>query len=138
MTQFTPPALSTDWRGWSDHQRILIEDAELYVRCGLHDWERDPDQPNRIKVTVELWTTARFDPAQPGRFIDYDRVRKYLLTWPEREHTDLLETLVAELVEFSFEDPLVEACRVRIVKPDIFPEAAAAGVEWFRHRPRAE
>ena len=47
----------------------------------------------------------------------------------------LLETLVEELIGVCFSLPPVEACRVRITKPDIFPEAAGAGVEIFRRRP---
>jgi hypothetical protein len=32
-------------------------------------------------------------------------------------------------------NPLVHACRVSIMKPDIFEEADGAGVEVFRRRP---
>ena len=40
-----------------------------------------------------------------------------------------------DLVAFIFEDPLVDACRVKAVKPEIFGKAKGAGVEWFRVRP---
>jgi len=43
--------------------------------------------------------------------------------------------LVEDLIGVCFALPPVEACRVRITKPDIFPEAAGAGVEIFRRRP---
>ena len=55
--------------------------------------------------------------------------------WRGREHVELLETLVEELIGVCFNLPPVEACRVRITKPHIFPEAAGAGVEIFRRRP---
>ena len=39
-----------------------------------------------------------------------------------------------ELVALCFRDARVEACRVSIVKPDIFNEAGGAGVEVYRVR----
>jgi dihydroneopterin aldolase len=38
------------------------------------------------------------------------------------------------LVALCFKDPRVCACRVSIVKPDIYDAAAAAGVEIYRVR----
>jgi 7,8-dihydroneopterin aldolase/epimerase/oxygenase len=125
-----------DWRELPDSQTSILEDVEVWVRCGLHPWERHPERPNRLLVSVQLYTTAAFDPATGAGYLDYDRVREHLLTWPGRPHVDLLETLLAGLAEFAFEDPLVEACRLRVAKPDIFPEAKVAGVEWFRRRPQ--
>ena len=124
-----------DWRQLPDSQTSILEDVELWVRCGLHPWERHPERPNRLLVSVALYTSTRFAPATGAGYLDYDRVRDHLKTWPGRPHVDLLETLLAGLSDFAFEDPLVEACRVKVVKPDIFPEARAAGVEWFRRRP---
>lgn len=124
-----------DWRALPDSQTSSLEDVEVYVRCGLHPWERHPERPNRLLVSVAMFTTAAFDPATGAGYIDYDRVRDHLKTWAQRPHIDLLETLLAGLVDFVFEDPLVEACRVKVLKPDIFAEARAVGVEWFRRRP---
>ena len=124
------------WRGLPDSQTSILEDVEVWVRCGLHPWERHPERPNRLLVSIQLYTTTPYDPATGAGYMDYDRVRDHLLTWPGRPHIDLLETLLAGLSDFAFEDHLVEACRVKVVKPDIFPEARAAGVEWFRRRPQ--
>ena len=122
------------WRELPDSQTSILEDVEVWVRCGLHPWERHPERPNRLLVSIQLYTTTPFDPATGAGYMNYDRVRDHLLTWPGRPHIDLLETLLSGLSDFAFEDPLVEACRVKVVKPDIFPEARAAGVEWFRRR----
>ena len=46
-----------------------------------------------------------------------------------------LETLLTKVTAKSFEHPLVDACRVRVMKPEIFSRAGGAGVEWFRTRP---
>jgi dihydroneopterin aldolase len=70
----------------------------------------------------------------PGEFLDYDPIRKAIRAWPGRPHTPLLETLAEELVALCLADPRVQSCRVSVAKPDIFNEAAAAGVELFRTR----
>ncbi|WP_293903988.1 dihydroneopterin aldolase [Phenylobacterium sp.] len=123
-----------DWRDEPESQTSILEDVELLVRCGLHPWERHPERPNRLKVSVRLYTTTAFDPATNAGYLDYDRIRDRLMSWPARPHVDLLESLLSELADFAFEDPRVEACRLKIFKPDIFNETAGAGVEWFRKR----
>jgi len=124
-----PPEFSTH-----DHVRAVIADLIVERRCGLHPWERHPERPNRLKITVEMFACLPAGPMGESAFIDYDRVRDFLKTFPSLAHTDLLETIVEEIVAKCFENDRVEACRVSVLKPDIFGEAAAAGVEVFRTR----
>ncbi|WP_293376009.1 dihydroneopterin aldolase [Phenylobacterium sp.] len=123
-----------DWRNQADYQAAILEDVEVSVRCGLHPWEQHPERPNRLLVSVELYTATVFDAESGHGYLDYDRVRDEILRWPKRGHTPLLETLLADLTDFVFEDPLVDAARISIRKPDIFNETRAAGVEWFQKR----
>jgi dihydroneopterin aldolase len=83
---------------------------------------------------VEMFARLPSGPMGAGAFIDYDRVRDFLKTFPSLPHVDLLETIVEEIVAKCFENDRVEACRVSVLKPDIFNEAEAAGVEVFRTR----
>lgn len=115
-----------------DGARAILRGVQVDVRCGLHPWERHPERPNRLSVDVDLHSDW---PVGGAGYVDYDRVRARILGWAGREHVDLLETLLGELADFAFEDPAVTACRIRIVKPDIFAETRAAGVELFRRRP---
>jgi 7,8-dihydroneopterin aldolase/epimerase/oxygenase len=117
-----------------DHVRVVIADAIVERRCGLHPWERHPERPNRLKVTVEMFAALAAGPMGADRFIDYDRVRQYLQTFPSLPHVDLLEEIAEEIVAKCFEDSRVEACRIAVLKPDIFNEAEAAGIEVFRTR----
>ena len=50
------------------------------------------------------------------------------------DHVRVVETIVEELVAKCFEDPKVEACRVAVLKPDIFNEAEGAGIDVYRTR----
>jgi 7,8-dihydroneopterin aldolase/epimerase/oxygenase len=117
-----------------DHVRAVVVDAIVERRCGMHPWERHAERPNRLKITVEMFAGLPPGPMGAGAFIDYDPVRDFLKTFPSLPHTDLLETIVDEIVAKCFENDRVEACRVSVLKPDIFNEADAAGIEVYRTR----
>lgn len=132
MTDRAPDAGGFDWRTAGDHVRVVLKDVTVDVSVGLHPWERHPERPTRLLVNVEMFAGW---PLLHGDFIDYDSVRDHIRNWAGRPHVDLLETLVEEVIAACFALPAVEACRVRVEKPQIFAEAAGAGVEIFRRRP---
>lgn len=124
------------WNGDRDYIRVILRDLITQAHVGLHPWERHPERPTRLVVNIEMFAALHGPAAQVAQgLIDYDPIRDALKSWPSRPHTDLLETLVDELVELCFRHPAVQACRVSVLKPDIFNEAAAAGVEVYRCRP---
>ena len=117
------------WDPRRSYVRVVLRDVQTEAQVGLHPWERHPERPTRLSVTVEMFAYA-----EAGGYIDYDPLRAALRAWPGRPHTDLLETLAEELVALCLADPRVQACRVSVMKPDVFNEAAAAGVEFYRVR----
>ena len=122
-----------------DYLCSRLKRVEIELHVGLHPWELHPERPTRLWVDVELYSFN--PPRRPAGLydvIDYDRVRHQLKSWEARPHTPLLETLAEELVEFALADERVDAVRVRLTKPDIFNEAAGAGVELFRRRHKPE
>jgi dihydroneopterin aldolase len=120
------------WNPHCSHVRVLLRNVQTEAHVGLHPWERHPERATRLLVNVEMFAATTAD--TPAGFIDYDPIRDAIKAWPTRPHTDLLETLAEELVALCFAVPAVQACRVSVVKPDIFNEAEAAGVEFFRVR----
>jgi dihydroneopterin aldolase len=126
-----PTSLAT-----TSHIRVVLRDIETEAHVGLHAWERHPQRPTRLIVNVEMFAPLLkpLSAESPDSILDYDPVREALKTWPTRPHTPLLETLLHELVELCFRDARVSACRVSIMKPDIFNEAAGAGVEVYQIR----
>jgi|SRR5579859_1767124 7,8-dihydroneopterin aldolase/epimerase/oxygenase len=135
-----PPAQARAlWDASADYIRVALHDVELEAHVGLHPWERHPERPSRLLINVEMFAHLGRDPAggHAKPVIDYDRVRSGLRGWTSRPHTPLLETIAEEVVALCFGDPAVEACRVSVVKPDVFNDAAGAGVEIYRVRPRS-
>ena len=128
--------MSDLWDAQRGYLRVVLRDVQTEAHIGLHPWERHAERPTRLIVNVEMFAHADgAQPDTPETIIDYDGVRAALRSWPGRPHTDLLETLLEEVVGLCFLNARVEACRVSIIKPDIFNEAAAAGVEVYRVRP---
>jgi len=130
------PDLHPLWNAAEDYTRVVLRDLQVEVKCGIHPWEKDPERPNRLVVNIEMFAPAL---AQEGRnaatIINYDHILDTLKAWTARPHVPLLETLVEELVRLCFQNTRVAACRVSILKPDIFNDAAGAGVEVYRRRP---
>jgi dihydroneopterin aldolase len=108
-----------------------IEEITVPRRCGIHPWEKHPERPNLLTVSIKLFGEY---PLKNGKFIDYDIVRNHILTWPSLPHTDTLESIADELIALAFSDELVVACWVKLSKPIIFAEARGAGIELFRVR----
>jgi len=120
-----------DWRTASDSVRVFLKDVVVDLSVGLHPWERHPERPTRLVINVEMFADW---PLADGAFINYDHVRQRILSWAGRPHVELLETLAEEVISACFELPLVQACKVQVTKPQVFNEAAGAGVEIFRKR----
>lgn len=121
------------WTGEAGYTRMMIRDFATEVRLGLHEWERHPEKPQRVVVNVEMFAASRSHLGEGG-VVDYDYIHDALRAWPTREHVVWIETLLEELVALCFKDARVQACRVSIVKPDIYNAAAGAGVEIYRVR----
>lgn len=119
-------------------QRFILKDLVTEVRLGFHPWEQHPERPQRVIVSVEMFAddVPGRDFETAGPVVDYDPIRAAVKTWPSRPHTRYIETLLEELIALCFANPAVTACKVSLLKPDIFNEAAGAGVEIFRERPQ--
>ena len=129
--------MSALWDAKRSFIRVVLRDVETEAHVGLHAWEQHPERPTRLLVNVEMFAhTDGAIPETAATIIDYDYVHAAIKTWPARPHTALLETLAEELVTLCLANARVEACRVSVVKPDIFNNAAGAGVELYRVRPQ--
>ena len=114
--------------------RAVLRDVQTEARVGLHPWEQHAERPTRLIVNVEMMAYSEAAVSDDVPFIDYDPVRLALKQWPSRPHTPLLEGLAEELVALCFSNARVQACKISVIKPDVFNEAAGAGVEIFRVR----
>ena len=116
---------------------IFVKDIAVDVRIGLLPSEQI--QAQRVLVNIEMFVNASYiAQANEQTILDYALIYDTVKSWALRPHIHLIETYVQEVLEFSFGFEPVQACRVSIAKPDIFPHAERAGVEVFMRRAEYE
>ncbi len=117
-----------------DRQCVALRNVAVPVRLGL--LERERAAPQTVIVDVELWRRHRgYRGGGLAECLDYDRIHRHLTeVWPRRPHTGLLEELAEDLIAVCFADPKVEACRVRIRKPQVYGDGAVPELEVVRRR----
>ena len=120
----------------NSHVKIILEEMQIDVRIGLHPHEQENGRSQRILINVELFAALGdyLKDVTRESIIDYDHIYDAIREWAERPHTLFIETYLDELAGLCFQDERVEACRVSVTKPDIFPEVKRAGVELFMKR----
>ena len=109
--------------------RILIESLEVVTDIGFHDFE--VGSPQRLLITVELWLDAVEPPAgdEPAAAWNYDFAVAEIRRIASSRRHNLQETLVHSIYQRLAAYGGVRALRVKSVKPDVYPDVAAVGVE---------
>ena len=109
--------------------KTYVQGVESSIMIGLYDSEKT--KPQRISVDAEMWSYSNPNDTSglSEQYVDYDLVRDLVLNvWPERPHTDMIETLAAELLDHCLKHPKVYAARVNISKLDL-DNTRKAGIE---------
>lgn len=113
--------------------RVHVRNLEIMMRVGCAPEEREPQ---RVQVSVIIEGVYPVRPQRLDECINYDLVYQLVAKqWPNLPHTILLETRITELLEYIFRsDSRVQYAKVALLKPDIFPEVEAVGLEaeWTR------
>jgi len=109
--------------------RILFEGLEVTADIGFHDFEIG--SPQRLLVSVEIWLEDTRVPADddPASAWDYDFVRSQVRELAGSRRYNLQETLAHAIFERIAALRGVKALRLRMAKPDVYPDADAVGVE---------
>lgn len=116
-------------------RHVFLRDMVLPASIGIYPHEHASKQ--RIRVNVDLGvddTAEAVGPDELQRVVDYEKVADSVRATVQSGHVRLAETLAERIATACLIDPRVRLVRVRVEKLDIFPDAAAAGVEIERHR----
>ena len=115
-------------------RHIFIRDLVLPASIGVYPHEHGATQ--RIRVNVDLGIAeaagAGVGVDELGRVVNYERVAQAVRRIVAAGHVMLVETLAERIAEHCLIDERVQLARVRVEKLDVFPDAAAAGVEIER------
>lgn len=128
--------MNESWLGGrSSYHATELDRIAIRAKIGVAPFERHEGHFQRLTVSVVLYRRGRELPVQDlSACMDYDRIYRHVMGWEQRPHTDLLETLIEELVGVCFEDATVEACQVSLRKPDIYHNVRGAAVTFHRWR----
>lgn len=112
---------------------VFVKEMRVQLRIGLHDFEKTAPQP--VDVSVELFTDVSYlDGIDADGIIDYAKIHDAVKSWEARDHVELIEPYLNELLKLGFSFSRVQAVRASVSKAEIFEEAEAAGLEVFMRR----
>lgn len=106
--------------------KMIAKGITVDMFVGICDFEYVKQQ--RIIVNVIAHGKPAFNPANISECLDYSKVCSFVHSWNQREHVDLVETLLTELIEFIFKDLRIEEVDIEVLKPDVIPGTEYVGV----------
>jgi dihydroneopterin aldolase len=115
-----------------DCRRLFLNNYEIYINIGVHDFEKRGEQ--RVLINVDLFVplnenTPKQD--QLDEVLDYDFMRRSIVDRVSKGHIHLQETLCDDVARIMLAHPQVRAVKVSTAKPDVYPDCDAVGVEIF-------
>lgn len=110
-------------------RKIFLQDFDLDVDIGFHDFE--VGAPQRLRVNIEVWLDERSFPTDDAvaSAWNYDFLRSTVLELVAARRYNLQETICRAIYDLVAARKGVTALRVSTRKPDIYPDCAAVGVE---------
>ena len=109
--------------------RIILDSFAVNADIGFHEFE--VGTPQRLLVTVEIWLDRHDAPSDddPGEAWNYDFLRSEVEEVALARRFNLQETLAHAMFDRIAAFHGVRDVRIRLSKPDIYPEAQGVGVE---------
>ena len=109
--------------------RILLDGFAVQADIGFHEFEIGV--PQRLLVTVEIWLKDLAAPADddPNQAWNYDFLRTEVEEIAGSRRWNLQETLAHAIFNRVAAFRGIRALRVRLSKPDVYPDAHGVGVE---------
>ena len=109
--------------------RILLESLEVEADIGFHEFEIGA--PQRLAVSVEVWLEDQLPPADDDPVLawNYDFLRTEVAEIAASRRWNLQETLAHAIFARVAAFRGIHALRVRLSKPDVYPDAHGVGVE---------
>lgn len=117
-------------------RRMFLSGYELLVDIGFHSFE--VGAPQRLRVDVEIWLDEASFPTDDleKNAWNYDVLRGAIKAIANARRFNLQETFCRAVYDFVAARKGVVGLRVATVKPDIYPDCVAVGVELSSAVPR--
>ncbi|MEO6408496.1 MAG: dihydroneopterin aldolase [Burkholderiaceae bacterium] len=116
-------------------RRILLDRLRVQASVGILDHELLSKQQLLISLAVEMPHAPTLPEADTVQHVlDYRQLREAAHHEAQAGHINMLETLAGRIASRLLAMPGVALVRVRVVKPNIFPDCDGVAVEVEAHR----
>ena len=109
--------------------KLFLEDLEVLVDIGIHDFEINKPQRLQISVSVSLDPTQIDDADEIGATFDYDFIRSEIKELVGSRRFNLQETLCRLILEKITIEKSVVGATVTTKKIDVYPDCVGVGVQ---------
>ncbi len=114
-------------------RHVFLRDMVLQAGIGWYPHEHGRAQ--RVRINIDLGVEEGADTSDHlGRVVSYETVASSVRAIVAAGHIKLVETLAERIAAACLADPRVLFAHVQVEKPDVFPDAASAGVAIVRRR----
>lgn len=114
--------------------RIFVRGLSVQASIGVHPHEYESTQPIIIDLELDMGNMPPPKRDKLAETLDYGIVAQKAEEIALEAHVQLVETLAERIATWCLTDPRVQACAVRIAKPQALLKADIAGVEVVRRR----
>lgn len=115
--------------------RIFVRGLLVQASIGVHPHEHEETQPVIIDIELDMGDMPSPKKDRLHETLDYAIIAEKAEEIALEAHVQLVETLAGRIANWALSaDPRVQACAVRIAKPQALLKADAAGVEVIRQR----
>jgi dihydroneopterin aldolase len=111
----------------SDYQ-CIVKNVRCAVRLGVYDFEKIAPQNVLVSVVLHIPFSAMRRIRSLNDTVDYEPIYRFIESWSARDHVELIENLLHELVDHCFADARVASVEASIRKTTIFDHADEVGV----------
>jgi 7,8-dihydroneopterin aldolase/epimerase/oxygenase len=106
----------------------------LVLMCSIGIRRRERENPQRVRVSVDLAASSAFPGEDRRRIINYEKIVAAIREIARSGHIDLCEGFAERVCAACFSDPRVARVRVWVEKLDVFPDADGVGAVLERSR----
>ena len=122
-------------REQSPATRIFVRGLQIQASIGVHPHEYENTQPVIIDIELDMGDMPAPTDDRLHETFDYALVAENAERIAVEAHVQLVETLADRIAHWALTaDDRVQACAVRIAKPQALIKAEVAGVEVIRRR----
>lgn len=114
--------------------KIYITGLEVDTLIGVYDWERVRTTQLLLDVTLDVDLCAAMQSDDVADTVDYAKVAECIVDVGKQSTFELLEAFGSKVMDTVCEHFAVSTITLKIVKPNILPNAKTVAVEMSKER----